>query len=272
MGCSRAAVVNVEGRPSQADDPSIWINPVSPNYFQTAGIPLVMGRSFGHQDRPGSTHVAVVTEALARFYFPGQNPIGKRFTERASVDSIEIVGVARDVKFVSPRDAPIRMAFLSQAQFPGPFGYVQVRTEGAPERLAAPVRRAILEVDPKFFLLGPDPLSQVLDRILARDMLLSRASALFGIIALLLACFGVYGAISYLVAARSSEFGIRLALGAQPGVVLRHIIADAVKTVLPGIMVGIGAAWAAGRLIESVLFGVTGRDLATHAAVAISLC
>ncbi|MEO8596660.1 MAG: ABC transporter permease [Candidatus Solibacter sp.] len=271
MGCSRASVVNFEGRTSRPDDPSIWINPVSPNYFETVGIPLVMGRGFGPQDHAGSPHVAVVTDALARFYFPGQNALGKRYIERDGGEAVEIVGVARDVKFVSPRDAPIRMAFLSRSQSPGSIGYVQVRTEGSPEALVTPVRRAILEVEPKISLRGPDPLSRVLEQILSRDMLLSRASALFGFIALLLACFGIYGVISYFVAARSAEFGIRLALGAQPRAIMRHIIAEALKTVLPGTIAGIGAAWAAGRLVESLLFGITGRDLLTHAGVAITL-
>jgi macrolide transport system ATP-binding/permease protein len=270
MGCSRAAVVNVDGRDAQPDDPRIWINPVSTNYFETAGIPLVMGRGFGPGDRPGSTHVAVVTEALARFYFPDQNPLGKRFTERDGGDPVEIVGVLRDVKFVTPRDAPIRMAFLSLTQFPGPFSYVQVKTGGPPERSISAVRRAILEVDPKLFLLGPDPLSDVLDLILSRDVLLSRASSLFGMIALLLACFGLYGVISYIVAARTAELGIRLALGAQPREVLRHVIWDALNIVTPGILLGIAGAWAAGRLVESLLFGIKGRDPMSYVAVAIS--
>src|SRR5262249_18987844 len=104
MGCSRASVIAVDGHPAQQDDPPAWINPVYPNYFETVRIPLVMGRGFGPGDRPGSPHVAIVTEALARYYFPGENPLGKHFIDISTSDSIEIIGVIRDVKFVNPRD------------------------------------------------------------------------------------------------------------------------------------------------------------------------
>jgi len=273
-GCSRMRVVSMDGREAQADDPAIWINPVSPNYFATAGIPIVMGRGFGPQDRPGSPRVAVVTDALARYYFPDGSALGKRFMERVEsgppADPIEIVGVLRDIKFVNPRDAPIRMAFLSTAQFPGAFSYVQVRTAGPPQALVPTVRAAILEVDKKLFVAGPRLLSD-LQPILSRDVLLSRASMLFGLIALLLACYGVYGVISYLVASRKPELGIRLAIGARPAAVLRHVIADALSAVAPGVVLGIAGAWAAGRLLESLLFGVTGGDPLTHLVVAAIL-
>ncbi|MEX2260983.1 MAG: ABC transporter permease [Bryobacteraceae bacterium] len=275
MGCSRQSLVTMEGHEADSSDSRIWINPVSANYFETTGIPVVMGRGFGAQDRPGSPRVAVVTQALARFYFPGQDAVGKRFTERSAQgipgDPIEIIGVIRDIKFVNPRDAPIRMAFLSLEQFPGPFSYLQVRTDGRPEALVSAVRQAILEVDSKLFVMGPEPLSATLEQILARDMLLSRASGLFGLVALVLACFGVYGVISYLVVARTAEFAIRLAIGAKPAQVLGHIVANALKTAIPGIVGGVAGAWAAGRFIESLLFGVTGHDPFIFMAVAAAL-
>jgi len=271
MGCSRRAVVNFEGHETQPGEQEVWINPVYPNYFETVGAAILKGRSFGTDDRSGSTRVAVVTDALARYYFPGQNPLGKRFTERSAAEPVEIIGVVRDMKFVNPRDPPIRMVFLSQAQFPGPFSYVQLRVEGRPDNMVSAVRGAILEVDPKLFLLGPESLSTDLDHVLAQDLLLSRASGLFGSIALLLACFGVYGVISYLVAARTSELGIRLAMGAQPRAVLLHVITHALKTVVPGILLGTVAAWATGMLIESLLFGVTGRDPLIYAGSAVAL-
>jgi predicted permease len=259
MGCSRSA----EG------DPTVWLNPVSPNYLETAGIPIVAGRGFGPEDRAGSPRVAVVTEAFARYRFPGESPLGKSFEDRN--EAAEIVGVARDVRFVSPRDAPIRMVFFSQAQVPSGVSYVQVRTTGSPEAMTAAVRKAILDVEPRVSLLGPDPLNATMTRMLSRDVLLGRASGLFGGIALVLACFGVYGVISYLVAAQASDYGIRLALGAPPVVVLRHIIAGAIWTVLPGIGVGIAGAWAASRWIESLLFGIAARDVVTYAGVAVCL-
>jgi predicted permease len=259
MGCSRTA----------AEDHTIWLNPVSPNYLETVGIPIVMGRGFGAQDRPGTPRVAVVTEAFARYRFPGESALGKSFTDRN--ETAEIVGVARDIRFVSPRNMPIRMVFFSQAQVPSGVSYLQVRTLGRPEALAAAVRKAIREVAPKLSMLGPEPLGAVLEQLLSRDVLLGRASGLFAAIALVLACFGVYGAISYLVVSQAPEYGIRLALGAPPGAVLRHIIAGAVWIVLPGIAAGITGAWAASRWIESLLFGIAARDVATYAGVALCL-
>jgi predicted permease len=259
MGCSRTA----------AEDSTVWLNPVSANYLETVGIPVVMGRGFGPQDRPGSPRVAVVTEAFARYRFPGESPLGKSFSDRN--ETAEIVGVARDVRFVSPRGAPIRMVFFSQAQVPSGLSYVQVRTTGPPQALAGAVRKAILEVDPKLSLRGPDSLVTVLDQLLSREVLLGRASGLFGTIALLLACFGVYGMTSYFVASQATEYGIRLALGAPSGAVLRHIIGGAVWMVLPGIAAGVAGSWAAAHWIESLLFGIVAGDVATYAGVALCL-
>lgn len=269
MGCSRMAEIETEAGP--AGETSIWLNSVSPNYFETTGIPMLAGRAFSPTDRLGAPRVAIVSEALAHFYFPGQQAIGKRFTPVFSSgergDAIEIIGVVRDVKFVNPRDAPIRMAFLSYEQFPGPFSYIQVRTAGSPRSLLGPVRRAILEVDPKLYLRGPETLGDVLSLLLSRETVLSRASSVFAAIALLLACVGIYAVVSYVVTSGRNEIGIRLALGAEPGVVLREVIGHAVKTVIPGILVGVAGAWAAGRFVESLLFGVSGHDPATYAAV-----
>jgi predicted permease len=270
MGCSRMTGVNVEGHSYQPGDPRIWINPVSPNYFETAGMRLIMGRSFGRQDTPGSPRVAVVTEALARHHLPGHNPVGKRFTEaRGAVSGppIEIIGVVRDVKFVNPRDQPIRMAFLSIEQVPSEFSYVQVRTAGAPEPLVSAVRDAIIEVDSRLQLRGPETLTSALDSTLSRELLLGRISTIFAALALFLACFGIYGATSYSVAARSAELGIRMAVGARPGVVRRQVIADSLKAVAPGILLGLACAWAAGRVIQSLLFGITPQDGFTFATV-----
>jgi ABC-type antimicrobial peptide transport system permease subunit len=148
---------------------------------------------------------------------------------------------------------------------------VQVRTTGPPSALVPSIRAAILEVEPNLYLRGPEPLSDQLDRILSREVLLSRAGILFGGAAMLMACFGTYAAVSYLVAARRKELGIRLAIGAQPGAVLREVIAGAVATVVPGTAIGIAGAWASGRLVESLLFGVSRQDPANYAAVAASL-
>lgn len=269
MGCSRMAEIETDA--GHVGETSIWINSVSPNYFETTGIPMLAERAFSPTDRLGAPPVAIVGEALAQFCFPGQQAIGKRFTPVFSSgergDAIEIVGVARDIKFVNPRDAHVRMAFLSYEQFPGPFSYIQVRTAGSPLSLLGPVRRTILEVDPKLYLRGPETLEDVFSLLLSRETALSRASSVFAGIALLLACVGIYAVVSYMVVSGRNEIGIRLAIGAEPGVLLREVIGHAVKTVIPGVLVGVVGAWATGRFVESLLFGVSSQDPATFAAV-----
>lgn len=275
MGCSRMGIFDAEGSAPDPNATADWINPVSPNYFDTAGIALAQGRAFGPADRAGSPRVAVVTEAFARAHFPDGDALGRRITQRTGPGSgagpLEIVGVSRDVKFVNPRDPAIRMVFLSNTQSPAPFNYIQVRTAAAPDPLVAAVRAAILEVEPNLYMRGPDTLSDTLDLILSRDVLLSRAGALFGSLALLIACFATYAVVSYMVAARKMELGIRLAIGAQPAAVRASVIAGALRAVVPGIIVGLAGAWAAARLVESVLFGVTRQDPLTHAAVAATI-
>lgn len=271
MGCSRRTIIDIEGRPSDSNTPAVWFNPVSPNYFETAGMPMIQGRSFGPQDRAGSPRVAVLTEALARTYFPEQSAIGRRITLRDTGDAMEIVGVVQDVKFVNPRDAAIQMVFVSAVQFPGPFSYVQVRTSLPPAALVSSVRSAIYEVEPKFYMRGPEMLSQTLDLILSREVFLHRAGNLFGLLSLFTACFGIYGVTSYLVTARRAELGIRLAIGARPGLLMRSVIADAIRGVVPGIVLGLLSAWASERLVQSLLFGMTRLDMTTHAAVIATL-
>lgn len=159
------------------------------------------------------------------------------------------------------------LAFLPFEQFPARFNHVLAKVDGPPGGLLPAIRHAILEVDPRL-RLNRLQTEDALDRTLSRDMLLARLSGLFGALALALACFGVYGVISCLVAARTSEIGIPLAIGAQPGTVLRQVIGDSLKTVAPGIVVGIAIAVVLERFIESLLFGATAQDPLTYGAVA----
>jgi predicted permease len=268
MGCSRMGMVDFDGGSQE----SVWINPVSPGYFETYATRIQEGRGFAPQDRAGSPPIAIITEAVAQKHFPGVSPLGKKLTLRSSSGTpIEIVGVVKGQRF-NPRDTPRPMIFLSTDQFPSNFGYVQIRTAVPPgSAMVSNIRNAMLEVDKKLYIRGPDPLVDILDQAMGREILLSRAGMLFGAIALLMACFGTYGVVSYLVLARRTELGIRLAIGALPAAVLREVVTGAIATVLPGIALGLGAAWAGGKFVESLLFGITGQDLATHAAVTVAL-
>src|SRR5262249_5819152 len=151
-------------------------------------------------------------------------------------------------------------------QVPYRFNFINVRTNGPVSAVLPLLGQAIREVEPRLRPSRIETLAASLDRVLSRDILLARLSGLFGAMALLVACFGVYGMISYLVSARTSEIGIRLALGAQPSEVRRRVIADALKAVIPGLLIGIGGALATEHLIESLLFGVNGQDVRTYVA------
>jgi predicted permease len=258
----------VEGTPVQA----LRINQVTDAFLPTLGVRLIEGRSFDSRDRGKGVRTAVVNATFARSFFPGQSAIGKRFwsNDRPS-EPIEIVGVAQDSKYNDLREEAVPLAFLPMAQFPQNFNHIQMKVSGPPATLIAQIRRAILEVDPRLRPSRVETLEESLDRVVARDILLARLSGLFGGIALLLACFGIYGMISYTVAARRTEIGIRMALGAQPGEVRGRIIGDALRVVAPGIAIGLIVALAAERYVESFLFGVTGRDPVTYGLVAIGL-
>jgi predicted permease len=259
----------VDGQPVQG---ILRINQVSDEFFGSLGIRLLEGRTFDSRDRAGAPRAAVVNQAFARTYFPGAGAIGKRFWKADDVsDSSEIVGVVQDSKYNDVREATVPLVFFALEQFPQRFNHVQLKVDGSAASLVTQVTRAILEVDPRLRPANVETLDQSLDRVVARDILLARLSGLFGGIALLLACFGIYGMISYAVSARTAEIGIRMALGAQPGEVRSHIIGDALKVVAPGIVIGLVAAFGAARYVESFLFGVKGQDPMTYGIVAAGL-
>jgi hypothetical protein len=226
-----------------------------------------MGRGFSSRDTAGAPLVAVVNQSFVRAYFPDETPIGRRLNAGYATP-VEIIGVARDSKYNDLREEAVPLVYLPLHQDPRNFNHVQLKVHAFPEALIPLVRAAILEVDPRFAPTRVETLEVSLDRVLARDILLARLSGLFGVLALLVACFGVYGMISYVVASRTAEIGVRLAIGAQPRSVLGRVIADALKTVGPGVAVGLVGAAAAERVITSLLFGAAGWDLATYAMVA----
>ena len=267
---SRTSNVVVEGREQQEE--TVRINQVSKSFLETLGVPLVTGRSFSEDDRANSPRVAVVNEEFARMYFSGKSAVGGRFWfSFDAVNAIQIVGVARDSKYNDFREAPVPLAYLPLEQFPARFNHIQLKTNGAVGAMMPVVRQAILDVDSRLRPGRLETLDASLDRTLTRDILLARLSGLFGVLAVLLACFGVYGMVSYVVASRTSEIGIRLAFGAQPIVIQRQMLGEALKTVVPGFLVGVLGAIMLERYLQSLLFGVTGADPIRYLIVVSSL-
>jgi predicted permease len=268
-GMRRTTDVFIESPEGPRSIDNVRVDQSSRSLLATLGIPILAGRGFQDGDRQGAPRVVIVNQEFVRRHFNGQNPVDKRITLDDKPGTI--VGVAGDAKFNDLREEPTAVAFLPIDQFPARFNVINVRTSGPASAAIPSITRAILDIEPRLRPTRVETLETSRDRVISRDILLARLSGLFGALALLVACFGVYGMISYVVSSRTSEIGIRLALGARPATVRGRVIGDALKTVVPGVALGIAGAVATERYIESLLFNVTGRDPWTYSAVAASL-
>lgn len=237
-------------------------NVVGTDYFNAMGIPLVLGRSFGPQDTNKSPKVAVVTEAMARRFFPDSSPLGQHFgiNGPASLDEIEIIGVVKDSKYVSLKEAWRPMAYYPHTQRDDPLSNFVVRFSSRPETIIPAVRTAIREVNRSLPIDEVVSLSEHIGRSLVQQKLVARLAAFFGLLALLLACVGLYGVMSYTVARRTNEIGIRMALGARSSQVLWLVLREALTLVLIGVAIGWLTSLAATRAASSLLFGLEPND------------
>jgi len=254
----------VEGyTPRPGEDMNTYINAVSPKFFATLHTPLVLGRDFGPQDRPGSPLVAIVNQAMARRFFEGRNPMGRRFGwgEGQRKTEYEIVGLVGDAKYVSLRDSVPPTAYLSAFQSKEWGGVnFEVRTALGPSALTPEIRTLLQNLDPRLTSPQVTPFTQQIDESLYQERLVSALSGFFGVLALLLACIGLYGIMAYAVARRTNEIGIRLALGAERIGILRMVLGEALLLAAIGILTGLPSAWAAARLIDSMLYGLKATD------------
>jgi predicted permease len=249
-------------------------NQVGPQYFRALGMPVVMGRGFGPQDSPQSQKVVVVNETLARTLYPGVSAVGRHIgTEDEKRLDLEIVGVVKDAKYESLRDKPRGMFFvdLEQNKIPDTFSDLVVRVAGKPEALMSQIRAAVRAVDPNLAVWDVMTLSEAVDLSLGQEKLLAKLASFFGGLALLLSAIGLYGVMAYSVSRRTNEIGIRMALGAQPGVVLAMVLRESVLVVGLGLIAGIPAALACGRLVESQLYGLAANDPITITGAAAML-
>jgi predicted permease len=249
-------------------------NRVARQYFQTLGMPVVLGRGFGPQDTLQSPAVVVVNESLARKLYPGTSPIGHHIgTEGNDARDLEIVGVVKDAKYESLRETPRPMFFvpLEQEKDAESYDDLAVRVAGSPAALIPQLRTAIRAIDPNLAVWDVETLSELVDRSLGQEKLLAKLATAFGALALVLSSIGLYGVMAYSVARRTNEIGIRMALGAQPGSVLAMVLRESVVVVFAGLAIGIPAALACGSYVESQLFGLAPNDPATIAGAAVLL-
>jgi predicted permease len=234
-------------------------NFISPRYFETMGIPLLAGRAFGPQDNLTAPKAAIVNETLVRKLFSGKLPLGERFRLWGGAEA-SIIGVVKDFKYNHIRENVPPLVFLPYAQFPGKLPQLAVRTSADGAAVAAQVRQAIKETASSLPVVTVTKLSELVDRTLTTEQLVAQLAAFFGLLAILLACIGIYGILSYAVAGRTNEIGIRMALGARPQQVRWIVLRDMLRLVALGAVIGIAAAVAGERLVNNMLFGLKGTD------------
>jgi predicted permease len=249
----------------KGDDAETFLNFVSPGYFPTLRTPLLEGRNFAATDTKTSAPVAIVNEIFARKFFPGITPVGKYIRTDWGLSKttapIQIVGVVKDSKYESLREKPISQAFFPADQILDNEQYAnfEIRTGERPSALISLVQDSVAQVD-RTIPLDFSSLSQQVDDSLIQERLLATLSAFFGALALLLAMIGLYGALSYLVTQRRTEFSIRLALGAPPVSILRLVLRDVVIVLVAGSATGIAISLASIGLLQRLLFGLTPHD------------
>jgi predicted permease len=251
-------------------------NRVDADYFKAMSVPIVMGRGFDDRlDTPGSGKVAIVTESFAQTFLAGRNPIGQAFQIEEAPGAprplYQIIGVAKDSKYQDMREPFGPIAFLPITQADpaeaSPYEQVVIRSGAPPSTVTAEVSAVINEINPRIVLTFDTMRNQIAQSLL-RERLMAALSAIFGGLAVLIATIGLYGVMSYMVARRRSEIGIRMALGADRGEIVRMVMREAALLLAAGVAVGIVAAVVAGKAAMALLFGLKPTDPSTLIAAA----
>ena len=269
--------IGVEGRPDPPPDqsPDVVLRVISPGYFSTMGIPLVAGRDISEQDRPESNKVVVISEKTAQYFWPGQDPIGKRLKPGSTTSDSpwrEVIGIVKDVRqndFVAPPKMQMYMAHEQVGSFAA--NAVVVRTAVDPLSLGTAVRKIVWEIDKDQPVSDIRSMEEIVSSAVARQRFSTMLLGIFAAVALVLAAVGIYGVMSYSVAQRTREIGIRMALGAQRSDVLKMTVKQGLKLVVTGVVIGVAAAFVLTRVMASLLFGVSATDPTTFATISFVL-
>ena len=277
-GGSSTSQIQADGRPLTDNEQRIvHRDHVSPQFFQTMGITLRQGRVFTDMDTEKTPRVAVINETMARRFFPGDDPIGRSFSLTNPFDparAIRIVGLVADVKANTLKDAAPPKFYVPHLQSPEMLPFLQtlsIRTRGEPMAVASQVRRIVSSVDANASVIEVRTLQEEINRTLVEDRLVVQLAGFFGAVALILACLGLYGSLSYSVARRTREIGIRIAVGAGTRSVLWLVLGDVLAVLAIGTAVGIPLAVATEQLAASLLFGLSPLDPATMIASVLLL-
>ncbi len=259
-GSTWSSNIHVEGGES-GDDLNTYMMRVSPEFFETLGIPILVGRGFSRQDKEGAPRVALVNQAAAQEFFGEESPLGRRFgfspeTRR----EVEVVGVVADTKYRSIREAApptVYQSYLQNSSSRVTFG---LRTALPTEAMTPAVREAVRRIDPNLPISEVSTQAAEVEERFEEERFFAQVFSLFGALALLLACIGLFGLMSYNVVRRTNEIGIRMALGAEPRRVVGMVLRESMLLVLVGSVMGLAAAVAAGRLVSSLLYGLAPTD------------
>ena len=264
---------SIEGRAAatRADRPFAHFGTVSGGYFAAMGIPLLAGRTFADRDVANAPGVAIVSAALARKFWPGESPIGKRlrFDDDAAAPWVTVVGLVGDVRQLGMAKAPPPLLFFPYEQFALPFTSLVVRSALPPGTVATLLKAQMAAIDPDLPLGDITPLKASVDSNVDQPRFRALLIGIFALLALVLASVGVFGLVSYTVAQRTREIGIRVALGAAPRQVLMPVLREGITLALAGIGIGLLGAFVAARALSAFLFGVEASDPATFAGVAV---
>ena len=256
--------------PQKGSEPEVMFNTAMPNYFETIGIPLLRGRTFGNQDQANTPGVLVVNKMMAEKFWPNQDPIGKqvRFGDGSQSSIIGVVGDAKHY-FIGEDQRP--QIYAPYSQLPGLFATLLIRTTVEPMSISEQVRQTVWKVDPDQPMWKIRTVEFLVDRSVADRKFLMTLMVIFAGLAMVLTVIGLYGVISYLVNQRTQEIGIRMALGAQMGDILRMVLKQGMLLVSAGVVLGLLACWGLTRLMEKLLYKTSATDPVTFAGLAVLL-
>jgi putative ABC transport system permease protein len=274
-GLGASTIITVESRPAPLPGQQVPtdVRVADHGYFTAMGIPLLRGRNFTDLEASEARHVALISEEMARQYFPGEDPLGKRIIVPMSEKPMptEIVGIVGDVKYESLVDEAKPAVYLPHPELTYPFMTLVIRTAGDPTETVPALQRELRAIDPDQPVSDVRTMSQVMADTVSRARFNTLLLGLFAGLATLLAAVGIFGVMNYSVTLRTHEIGIRVALGAQQGRVLMLILKQGLLLTLIGIGIGLAGALALTRVMSGLLFGVDATDPATFVVIALLL-
>ncbi|HEV8366329.1 MAG TPA: ABC transporter permease [Pyrinomonadaceae bacterium] len=257
--------------PEKGKEPEVMFNTVTPNYFETIGIPVLRGRTFANEDQANTPGVLMINQTMADRFWPQQDPIGKQIKFAQDGSQGTVVGVVGDAKHYRIEEEQRPQLYVPYSQNPGIFATLVIRTTVEPLSLSEQVRQAVWKVDPDQPMWKIRTVEFLVTRSIADRKFLLALMGIFAALALILTVIGLYGVISYLVNQRTQEIGIRMALGAQMKDILRMVLKQGMTLVLIGVGLGLGASWMLTRLITKLLYETSATDMVTFSTIAVLL-